>query len=231
MVNFDKVVGTTKKHPWKNTMQYIIVHHTAWWTFISNMDLLSVGKRPASVQYVVWPAGETWKIWNDSDILWHAWKSCWDWKIDKYESFSSYSIWIEVVSDWYNYTDIQRSKTKDLILYLMDKYKIPAANVLRHADITHAKSMQWVLRDWYSKSRKWDIWQNFWNISYKSWQDYQNSLLSKKPFPMQKLLTACIDLNSHLWNMLDSRDSEWTKWVRKMLEDLNTELRKLIDKK
>lgn len=228
---FDDVVATKKKHPGKNTMWYIIVHHTAWGTYKSNLTLLSTGLRAASVHYVVWSNAEVGKIWEDSDILWHAGESRWAGHVDKYWSFSSFSIGIEVVSDGYLYSDVQRAKTKELVLYLMQKYWIPKENVLRHADITHAKSMQWVLWDWVAKARKWDVWQNFWNVSCGSRQEYQNSLSSKKSFPMQKLLTACIDLNSHLWNMLDSRDSEWTKGVRKMLEDLNVELRKLIEKK
>lgn len=160
MYNFTKVLPTTKKTKGINTKEYIIIHHTAWWTFESNCNMLSWDKFSVSCHFVIWPKWEIAKIWDPDDILWHAWVSEWKGK----ENMNRYSLGIEVV--WPNkegkFTMEQNIAVKSLIRYLMDTFKIPNYNVLRHKDIA----------PW----RKTDIADSFWNFKYSSWEEYQKSL-------------------------------------------------------
>lgn len=58
----------------------------------------------------------------------------------------------------------------------MATFSIPKENVLRHADVTHAKSKDKVLWDGKSPSRKVDVADAFWKIDRTTWLEYQNSL-------------------------------------------------------
>lgn len=156
---FDSKLPTSKKSYWINSKRYIILHHTWWWTFTSMMRLASSWSSQVSWHYTIWERGEIWKIWEDNDILWHAWDNT-DIKLNWIPYYNEYSIWIEVVSDWYSFYDDQKESVKKLVKYLMNKYNIPKENILRHKDIT---------------KRKWDIWDNFWNSEYSSYTDYINT--------------------------------------------------------
>ena len=106
---------------------------------------------------------DKYKIWWTEQILWHAGVSEWKWLKD----MNRYSIWIEVV--WWNWKEFpyeQRVSVKELIQHLMATFNIPKENVLRHKDI--------------APGRKIDIEDQFWNNKYKSWEEYQNSLVPKK---------------------------------------------------
>ena len=151
---------TNNTSPWKNTRQYIIVHHT-WtkhWTIKWVLNTLT--KWAVSCHYVVDINWDKYKIWNTTDILWHAWISEWKWLKD----LNRYSIWIEVV--WWAGEEFpyeQRVAVKELIQHLMATLNIPKENVLRHKDIR--------------PKRKTDIADIFWNNKYKSWKNYQDSLI------------------------------------------------------
>lgn len=154
------IKSTKNKTLWINTKQYIIIHHT-WtkeWTIKWVVNTLTTWA--VSCHYIVDINSDIYKIWEDNDILWHAWVSSWG----KLKNMNNYSIGIEVLwpsSDWW-FPFIQRSKVKELIQELMKLYNIPKENILRHKDI--------------SPWRKIDIADTFWNNKYKSWKDYQNSL-------------------------------------------------------
>ena len=74
---FTQKLTTKKKSVWTNKIKGIVIHHTAGWSFSSNMKYLSSSSAQASVHFVVWENEETWKIGDPKDILWHAWN--WSW--------------------------------------------------------------------------------------------------------------------------------------------------------
>lgn len=160
-MKYDKILTTTKKTSGKNTCEMIVLHHTGWWTFEWNCSLLSSWNKEVSAHYVVWQLWEICKIWNDSDILWHAWESEWLWRKD----INKYSIWIEIVNDWYNFTDIQRSAVEKLIIDIIEKYDIKKENIVRHKDI--------------APNRKVDIYDTFWNNKFSSYNEYINYIYNK----------------------------------------------------
>lgn len=160
-MNYKQELKTLNKSKWVNTREFIIVHHT--WTKHGTikwvLKALTIWK--VSCHYVVDFNWDKYKIWNTTDILWHAWVSEWKWR----KNMNMYSIWIEVI--WWVWEDFpkeQRIAVRELIQHLMKTFNIPKENVLRHKDIA----------PW----RKIDIVDTFWNHWFKSWQEYQNSLVN-----------------------------------------------------
>lgn len=172
MINFKGTYPTPVEHsPWVNTCEYIVVHHTATGSGTIKWVLDGLFRRLdyASVQYTIDENGDIYKIWNDTDILWHAGKSSWDGKTD----LNKYSIGIEVLGPladgWF--TDAQRESLKILILDLMKTHKIGIDRVIRHKDI--------------APKRKSDIADTLWNKSFSSWEEYKKSFLNP-PLTMWK---------------------------------------------
>lgn len=159
-----KHLTTNNKPPGRNTCEYIIAHHTA--TGDGSIDgvlkTLTVSKPPHAVSchYVIDTTGSLYKIWEDTDILWHAWESSWMGR----NGMNSYSIGIEVIGPLKNwgFTDKQRSVFKELVLELSKLHNIDSDRLLRHKDI--------------SPWRKIDIMDTFWNWQFTTWQEYKSNL-------------------------------------------------------
>lgn len=148
-----------------NTCEYIIHHHTGTgeWTTQGVLDGLNKRQDYASAHYLISENWDTYKIGNDTDILWHAGTSSWDGKTN----LNNYSIWIEIIwplSDG-GFTDAQRESFKDLVNYLCELHSIPKENILRHKDI--------------SPWRKIDVQDTFWNKISNTYREYINSLFSE----------------------------------------------------
>ena len=164
-MNFDLSYRTKKYFAGVvNKKRYIMLHHTASTaSAINNAAYLALNMSQywqyASCWYVVWDRGEIRQLADDDKCTYHAGLGS-GFGIAN-NTMNYYAIGIEVHSDGKNFTDVQRSKTKELIQYLMAKYDIPSKNVIRHLDWT---------------SRKWDIGDNFWNGKYSSYKAYQASL-------------------------------------------------------
>lgn len=164
-MQYKQTLSTKSKSTGTNTCEFIILHHTGTKenTIRWNLNYLTTSGK-ASVHYIVDTNGDIYKIGNDTDILWHAGRSEWQGKTD----LNKYSIGIEIIgplSDW-GFTDAQRSSVSDLVRDLASKYEIPKANVLRHKDI--------------APGRKWDVADTFWNWSFWSYDQFINSLFTKK---------------------------------------------------
>ena len=154
MYSFDKKLSTTKKSAWTNLCTGIVVHHTAGWTFESNMNYLANSSAQASVHFVIGPKGEVWKIGDPKDILWHAWNWSWWWTPNVNTKF----LWIEVV--WYGEYNIQQFiRLTDLVEYLMWNFPIERENIVRHSDVTQDReyTRKRILWDWKRSVKKKDI--------------------------------------------------------------------------
>lgn len=168
---------TANKSPWKNTREYIIVHHTATRAWSVKSVLNTLTKWSVSAHYVVDVNWDIYKIWATEDILWHAWLSTWG----NLTALNKYSIGIEIIWWlWDAFPREQRKAVRELIEHLMATFNIPKENILRHADLTHAKSKDKVLWDGKSPSRKIDVSDLFWKHWFNSWKEYQDSLIPNK---------------------------------------------------
>ena len=163
---FTDKVSTNKKSKWTNSIKWIVIHHTAWWTYESNVKYLSEGLAKASVHFVIWENGEVAKIWDPKDILWHAWNGSWWWVDNCNTGF----LWIEVVWTW-EYNIQQLIRLTDLVEYLMWVYKLDKYNIIRHSDCTQDREITrarkcWM---WVGKVKKWDIGPAFFGNSPANW--------------------------------------------------------------
>ena len=171
MYPFNQVETTTKKSKWLNPIYWIVIHHTAWWTFESNMRYLSKSTAKASVHFVIWENGECGKIWDPTDKLRHAGNGS-RWGMD---NVNNGFLWIEVVGFW-DFNIKQLIRLTDLVEYLMWTFpSIDRNNIVRHSDVTQDREItrKKILRDGQRKVKKIDIWLKFfWDNEYfKLWRD------------------------------------------------------------
>lgn len=169
MYPFTKKVTTSKKSWGVNPCTGIVIHHTAGWTFESNMRYLSESPAQASVHFVIGPNWECWKIWDPKDILWHAGNGSRGWC----ENVNYKFLGIEVV--WFGDFNIhQLMRLTDLVEYLMGNFPIDRENIVRHSDVTQNREItkQRTLWDGKRKVKKTDIGLNFFadNEHFKEWR-------------------------------------------------------------
>lgn len=212
----------TSKHSWDyNSRDFIVLHHTWHWninaTTTNLADYLAFNSAQVSAHYVVWTSNDK-KIYKLADhkyVTWHAWESIWEWK----SWINRYGIWIEVMShDGKTFDDWQRWAVRWLVQQIMKQEAISHDNVIRHLDI--------------APSRKWDIWDNFWNNEFDTYKDYQDSLeittwynytiQDRKLFSERvRYEDAFINIRSTVWNDIPSEE------LRKLLHDANNSTRAL----
>lgn len=170
MYPFDKKLPTTKKSAGTNKCTGIVIHHTAGWTFESNMNYLSSSPAKASVHFVIWENWECGKIWDPKDILRHAGNWSW-WGC---ENVNTKFLGIEVVWFW-EYNIHQYLRLTDLVEYLMWNFPIDKENIVRHSDVTQDRKItkERTLWDWNRPVKKRDIWVPFFwdNLHFKKWRE------------------------------------------------------------
>lgn len=155
MFKFDNFHRTTKKSKWRNTCEFIVLHHTGGGTYAWNCRYLSGWKALVSTHFVVWHKGESAKIGDPRDILRHAWTS----QRGKKVGMNKYSMWIELV--WPPFTDAQYRKLVELVKHLQKHFWIPKERILKHADITREGGKKEKVRDGKSRARKVDLDRSF----------------------------------------------------------------------
>lgn len=118
-------------------IKYIVIHYVgATGTAFNNVVYFYAMDRGASAHYFV-DENSIWQCVEDADAAWH----CGGVKIYKHPSCrNSNSIGIEICckmkdGKWY-FEPQAVENAAYLTKMLMDKYKVPAANVLRHYDVT-----------------------------------------------------------------------------------------------
>ncbi len=164
MYKIDKRSQTTKHSWYYNTCEYIILHHTGGTNNYENqLNYLWYSSAQVSCHYVVWQDWEIGQISDHGYVTWHAGES----KYMGRTGFNKYSIGIEIVSNWHDYTDVQRDAVRWLVKKIMEQHNIQYDRVLTHKQIS---GYRW----------KWDVGDNFRNNKYDSYLDYQKSLMSGK---------------------------------------------------
>lgn len=151
-----------EKNPKGLEPKLIIVHHTASTASDeSNVKYLNKVDQ-ISCHFMVGQSGKIWQVMDLDRIAYHAGVDVSVLNLPlKNNSLNWCSIGIEVNSDGYNFTDVQRKAVEELIVMLMKQYQINSDHVLRHADI--------------APDRKWDIGENFYK-KHGIWAAYQKHL-------------------------------------------------------
>ena len=126
-------------------IKYIVIHYVgALGGAKENCQYYAGGNRNASAHYFVGFDGEIWQSVEDANIAWHCGASSYK----HGECRNANSIGIELCvrkrntasmgatdKDWY-FEDATVEAAAELTRYLMDKYNVPASNVIRHYDVT-----------------------------------------------------------------------------------------------
>lgn len=126
-------------------IKYIVIHYVgALGGAKANCQYYAGGDRNASAHYFVGFDGEIWQSVEDKNIAWHCGASSYK----HGECRNANSIGIELCvrkkntaslgatdKDWY-FEDATVEAAAELTRYLMEKYNVPASNVIRHYDVT-----------------------------------------------------------------------------------------------
>lgn len=126
-------------------IKYIVIHYTgALGDAKANCNYFAGGNRNASAHYFVGYDGAIWQSVEDCNIAWHCGASSYK----HADCRNSNSIGIEMCvrkrntasmgatdKDWY-FEDATVAAAAELTRYLMEKYGVPASNVIRHYDVT-----------------------------------------------------------------------------------------------
>lgn len=150
-----------------NTMNYIVVHHTASGNATINAMLRFFrATKVVSIHYLVAKDGTIHYLVPEDKVAWHCGVSKYDW----YTDMNHHCIGIEVLSNGTDYTDSQREAVWRLCRAIMRRRGIRKERVLRHSDIA------------WPRGRKVDISKQFWEKWGNDWSDFQSSLKRDKPF-------------------------------------------------
>lgn len=131
-------VNFTDSNRSKGQIKYLVKHYVgATGGAEANCKYFENTYRGASAHFFVGHDGEIWQCVEENDTAWHCGSSSYKHK----ECRNSNSIGIELCvkkdanGKWY-YTEKTKEAAVKLFAYLMDKYGIDAAHVLRHYDVT-----------------------------------------------------------------------------------------------
>lgn len=129
--------------------KYIVIHYVgAVSTAKNNADYFYSAYRGASATYFV-DETSIWQVVDDYDTAWHCGSETGVYYHP--ECRNTNSIGIEMCckkknGKWY-FEDATVNNTIELTKHLMDKYDIPASNVIRHYDVTHKTCPEPYVRD------------------------------------------------------------------------------------
>ena len=138
-MNFKQANSSNFKVGRTKPIEYIVIHYTAnnGDTAKNNVDYFSrTPNLSASAHYFV-DENEVWQSVQDKDTAWHCGGSTYKHKSCR----NANSIGIELcsrkdTSGKYYFKDATVKRAAALTKNLMDKYNIPATNIIRHYDVT-----------------------------------------------------------------------------------------------
>ncbi len=152
---------------------FVIIHHTAQNSCDQTLKTFTLPRTQVSAHYVICRDGKVYHMLNDYLRAWHAGSGSWG--NDK--DVNSSSIGIELDNNGFEaFSPAQIGSLLTLLDTLKQKYKIPSANFIGHADIAPTrKNDPNVLFPWESLAKKgFGLWQS--DTTYTSVPENFNSL-------------------------------------------------------
>lgn len=209
----------------------IVLHHSGG----SEKSMYSTFDNPnnyVSAHYSVDTDGIIYRYVPDTNVAWHAGASLW-WDMNW---LNYYSLGIEVVStDGKTYTDAQRTSTRELLDFLVDKYSIEEENIVRHCDIT--QNNVWNMenkilapdKDSEKSGRKWDLWENFFNwVPFSVYRNQKPMQHDYAQIVLDKYGIEWLDVLNDPQAFLDSTDIDAIKNVALLLfQNMNERIKNL----
>ena len=140
MLPISQNLTTVNYNSANKTNKYIVVHYTgnSTDTAYNNTKYFKSVNRNASAHYFV-DDNSIWQCVQDKDIAWHCGDSLKSGNGGTYynKCTNRNSIGIEMCCTNYDVSKTTENNTVELVKYLMNKYSIPASNVIRHYDVTN----------------------------------------------------------------------------------------------
>lgn len=110
----------------------VIIHHTSDKTVEEALNTLTSPERKVSAHYLIGRDGRIVQLVEESARAWHAGKSWWGGQTD----MNSASLGIELDNDGHEpFADAQIDTLLALLADIRQRYGIPAANFIGHADV------------------------------------------------------------------------------------------------
>ncbi|MDT0685545.1 N-acetylmuramoyl-L-alanine amidase [Autumnicola psychrophila] len=129
-------VGTTNFN--LRRPNYVVLHHTAQDSVEQTLNTFVTPERQVSAHYVIGHDGEVYHMLNDYYRAWHGGVGSWGTTTD----LNSTSIGIELDNDGFEeFSEAQIESLIAVLKMLKEKYKIPAQNVIGHADIAPSRKV------------------------------------------------------------------------------------------
>jgi len=155
----------------KNSIKIIIIHYTGMQSERESIIRLCNPKSKVSSHFLISQNGKVYRLVQDSQIAWHAGKSCWG----KYKNLNKSSIGIELVNKGhqFGYTNFRKKQLLSLTKIcknLIKKYKIKKKNIVGHSDIAPLRKID--------PGEKFP-WENLAKENIGIWHDYKLNLLKK----------------------------------------------------
>lgn len=115
---------------------FVIIHHTSNNTLAEALRTLSAPERKVSAHYLISRDGKVIQLVEENTRAWHAGKSWWGGHTD----INSASLGIELDNNGEEpFADAQIDALLALLTDIQQRYNIPAANFIGHADIAPAR--------------------------------------------------------------------------------------------
>lgn len=135
-----------------NSIEYIVIHYTGNYkdTAKDNATYFYTGNRGASAHYFV-DSCSIWQSVEDYNSAWH----CGDGR-GQYGISNTNSIGIEMCCSGGYISNETILNTLSLVMYLMNKYNVPASKVVRHYDASRK-----MCPDFNFSANNWSVWKKF----------------------------------------------------------------------
>ncbi|MDD5249329.1 MAG: N-acetylmuramoyl-L-alanine amidase [Rhodocyclaceae bacterium] len=110
----------------------VIIHHTSDQTLAAALDTLVSPEKKVSAHYLIGRDGRIIQLVEENERAWHAGKSWWGGNSD----VNSASLGIELDNDGHEpFAEAQIDALLALLADIRQRYNIPAANFIGHADV------------------------------------------------------------------------------------------------
>ena len=156
---------------------WVIIHHTSNNDVDKALQTLTTANREVSAHYLVGRNGQVFQLVDESARAWHAGKSWWGGNTD----LNSSSIGIELDNNGAEpFSEAQIQSLLDLLATLKQRYKIPDANFLGHADVAPGRKVD---------PSAWFPWQRLARQGFGLWCD-QTDRVVPEGFDLEMGLAA-----------------------------------------
>lgn len=163
-----------------NTRQpnLVVIHHTGDATLEATLRVLTSPSRKVSAHYLIGRDGQIVQLVDERNRAWHAGVAWWG----GFTDINSASIGIELDNTGHEpYADVQIDALLKLLGDLRERYRIPVANYIGHADIAPGRKVD---------PSAWFPWERLAQQGFGLWCEFSNLLPAPAGFDLATGLTA-----------------------------------------